>query len=87
MALTNFFQIHRGGVILGLELISIENSVQTGPNHLNKYYNWLAVVFIQVVWPSLYVVDITEIKKFTCFPPCIPTLDQQPGLENLIVHI
>ena len=29
--------------------------IQTGPNHLNKYYSWPPVVFIQVVWPSLYI--------------------------------
>ena len=40
MALTNFFQIHREGVILGLELISIENSV--GANFLG------AVSFVEV---------------------------------------
>ena len=30
-------------------------SLQTGPNQLNKYYSWLAVVFIQLVWPDLYI--------------------------------
>ena len=31
--------------------------IQTGPNHLNKYYSWPPVVFIQVVWPGLYIPD------------------------------
>ena len=30
------------------------NVIQTGPNHLNHYYRWPAVVVIQMVWPGLY---------------------------------
>ena len=29
--------------------------IQTGPNHLNHYYRWPAVVVIQMVWPGLYM--------------------------------
>ena len=30
-------------------------NIQTDPNHLNKFYSWPAVVFIQVVWIGLYI--------------------------------
>ena len=33
----------------------LEIQIQTDANHLNKYYSWPAVVFIQVVCIGLYI--------------------------------
>ena len=33
-------------------------NLQTDPNHLNKFYSWPAVVFIQVVWIGLYFANL-----------------------------
>ena len=35
-----------------------EYNIQTGPNHLNHYYRWPAVVVIQMVWPGLYTYTV-----------------------------
>ena len=31
----------------------IRHHIQTGPNQLNNFYSWPAVVVIQLVWPGL----------------------------------
>ena len=40
MALTNFFQIHRGGVILGLELKTVYLQTFKGPFHYVEVEKW-----------------------------------------------
>ena len=55
------------------ENTGMDMEVQTGPNHLNKYYRWPAVVFIQVVWPGLYLFLCKKFKGLlvdACFYQC-----------------